>query len=296
MVKRVFERDEINSYCSLLNEVVKQTIRTIEFGQVKFGEKENEISSLLFMRQMADLADGMMILIEKCSGDSATIILRSLFETDINFRYLELEKTQNSNKFLYFYYRKKLELLSSEISGTRENIDLLEVLKSDEGVHQDTIDFLSSNKNGIETIETLNELLSKPIYKDVNEYYLNSKKENRKHWYSLLNGPRNFYELVKEVKMPAQYKVNYSIWSSLTHSWDIVNKNLHFEDDFTRIKSIRNCDDIDMIAFEAIVILKRAITRYVVNNLLVEFQEFGGWLKSFEEKIGKSFTSSSFKL
>ncbi len=150
-------------------------------------------------------------------------------------------------------------------------------MKSDEGVHQDTIDYLSNNKNGIETIETLNELLSRPIYKDVNEYYLNSKKENRKYWYSLLNGPHNFYELVKEVKMPAQYKVNYSIWSSLTHSWDIVNKNLHFEDDFTRIKSIRNCDNIDMIAFEAIMISKKAITRYVVNNLLIEFEQFGGW-------------------
>ncbi len=61
MIKKEFTQEEINSYCSLLNEVVDQTIRTIEFGQLKFGEKENEISSLLFLRQIADLAYGIMI-------------------------------------------------------------------------------------------------------------------------------------------------------------------------------------------------------------------------------------------
>ena len=75
----MFERSEINAYFSILYEDLKQIIRTMEFRKVKFVENENDISKLLFMRQMADLANGMMILILKLIGLIRSIIITQPF-------------------------------------------------------------------------------------------------------------------------------------------------------------------------------------------------------------------------
>jgi hypothetical protein len=135
-----FSEENILSYCNIIDQFVSKYEWIIE-SKVETAS-EIEFPSLLFLRQMSDIADAISLLIKHGSGDAVDILLRNLFELEMNFEYLDSNYQENSIKFLYFYYRKKHELLSEEIPGTEQNLKLIEVLKQDSNVHADTLNFI----------------------------------------------------------------------------------------------------------------------------------------------------------
>jgi hypothetical protein len=112
---------QIENYCSLINEIVEKAEWIIEKGMHHNGDEMLEIAALLSLRQMADYADGIGILISQKANDSAVPVIRSLFEVSVGLEYL-LQDDFNGRalKLMYFYYRmQEIELLKQK-EGTDE--------------------------------------------------------------------------------------------------------------------------------------------------------------------------------
>lgn len=287
MIRTEYSESEIKSYSQIINEFVLK-YEWILARQIETAS-EIDLPSLLFIRQMSDIADAISILISKASGDAIEILLRNLFELEMNFEYLESNYEKNAVKFLYFYYRKKYELLSQEIPGTKENIDLIKILEQDSNVHKDTLDFISKNTKSIKDLKSLEETLSNQVYFEVNKNYFELPNKDRKYWYQLMQGPKSFYDLVKGNGKISLYNARYKTWSELVHGSDIVNRNLSFEKDVIRIVSKRNPADLDFKVFETISILKRRFMNYTMKYMSKDLKDIANWMIEIDNKLKVTF-------
>jgi len=289
-MKEEYTYEQIRFYCSLLDEIVEKTEWVIEKGMFHHSEEPLEIAALLSLRQMMDYTDGISILIGNRSNDSAIPIIRTLFEVSIGLEYL-LQDDYNlrASKLLFFYYKmQEVELLKRK-PGTPENSKLITALSEDKNVAPETIDALSSDPDVDANIATVQNTLNNPLYLEVAKYYNAVAKGKRKHWYSLLDGPLTFKDLVNSVGMGSRYDVSYAIWSGHAHGWNIVNRNLELKNERAFILPKRNPIGTYTNVLETIMILRRALMDYVSKHLMEEGQPFATWLIDFKKRLDSTF-------
>ncbi|MEO0312219.1 MAG: hypothetical protein RIQ89_1876, partial [Bacteroidota bacterium] len=98
-----YSRNDIKLFCSLIDEIVSKAEWIIERSMIHNQNNQFEIAALLSIRQMTDFADGVSILVEKQSNDSAIPIVRSLFEVSVGLEYLLQEDFDNRAKKILFF-------------------------------------------------------------------------------------------------------------------------------------------------------------------------------------------------
>lgn len=279
--------EEGNNLCKLLDEIILKCEWVLEASMKDNSEDPYLISSIVCLRQISEFADGANILIKNNSNDSATVVIRSLFEVELGLRYmLKEDYEKRSLCFLYFYHKKKeFELLRGKI-GTKEHFDLITVMEEDKNVSKDLIESLKSNTSGDSDLEMVQTTLNNEVYKEISEYYNNPKnKKNRKNWFSLLNGPENISELTKNLGMHSQYSINYTLWSQISHGIDIVHNNISIKDGYAQIFLKRNPKGSRDNAMNAIQIVRRSLMNYVGTkqpNIIIEFRQ---WLIDFNSRL-----------
>jgi len=285
-----YTHEQVEFYCSLIREIVDKTEWVIEKGIKHHGENTLELAALLSLRQMMDYGDGICLLIRQCSNDSAIPVIRTLFEVSIGLEYLlQDDYDKRASKLIFFYYKmQEIELLKRK-AGTDENTKLIAALNADENVAPETIAGLTSETDIDSKILSVQQTLNSPAYSQVAAYYNNVNKSKRKHWYSLLDGPLTFKELVKSVGMSSRYEVSYAIWSGRTHGWDIINRNLFFENGSIKIRAKRNPIGTYSNVLETIMIFRRALMWYVSKHLLQEATSFLQWSKYYNSRLENHF-------
>jgi hypothetical protein len=276
-----------NNLCQLLDELISKCEWVMEASMQKNPNDPYLISPIVFLRQMSEFADGANILIKNNSNDSATVVIRSLFEVELGLRYmLKEDYEKRSLCFLYYYHKKKeFELLRGKI-GTKEHFDLIKVMEEDKNVSKDLIEALKSNTSGDSDLEMVQTTLNNEVYKEISEYYNNPKnKKKRKNWFSLLNGPENISELTRNLGMHSQYSINYTLWSQISHGIDIVHNNISIKDGYAQIFLKRNPKGSRDNAMNAIQIVRRSLMNYIVKkrpNIIVEFRD---WLVTYDKRL-----------
>ena len=279
--------EEGNNLCKLLDEIILKCEWVLESSMKDNSEDPYLISPIVCLRQISEFADGANILIKNNSNDSATVVIRSLFEVELGLRYmLKEDYEKRSLCFLYYYHKKKeFELLRGKI-GTKEHFDLIKVMEEDKNVSKDLIEALKSNTSGDSDLEMVQTTLNNEVYKEISEYYNNPKnKKKRKNWFSLLNGPENISELTKNLGMHSQYSINYTLWSQISHGIDIVHNNISIKDGYAQIFLKRNPKGGRDNAMNAIQIVRRSLMNYVGTkqpNIIIEFRQ---WLIDFNSRL-----------
>jgi hypothetical protein len=268
----------------LLEEVVEKVGYILQKAILKYGESGNETASILSLRQIYDLSDGVSILIKHNSNDSAISVIRSLFEVEVGLEYLIQEDMEIRNlQFLFFYNKKKEEELLSNKSGTERHKQRLVSFELDKNVNEEMLnDFKNSHINEDDLI-AIQKTLKYDGYKKIRKYY-NRDNVNKKHWFSLLNGPKTIKELVEKVGMHSQYEVNYTLWSSISHGWDIVNRHLIFDESHAEIISKRNPIGFSENVMNTISITRRGILKYTKSRLPELQNEISLWYINFSKR------------
>ena len=276
-----------DNLCQLLDELISKCEWIMEASMKHNSEDPYLISPLVCIRQISEFADGANILIKNNSNDSATVVIRSLFEVELGLRYMLKENYERRSLcFLYYYHKKKeFDLLRGKI-GTKEHIDLIKVMEEDKNVSRDSIEALKNNTSGDSDLEMVQTTLNNEVYKEISEYYNNSKnKKKRRNWFSLLNGPKNISELTKNLGMHSQYSINYTLWSQISHGIDIVHNNITIKDGYAQIILKRNPKGSRDNAMNAILIVRRSLMNYVGTILPNVIHEFREWLIDFNRRL-----------
>ena len=268
----------------LLEEVVEKMGYIFQKSLLKFGQNANETSTILSLRQMYDLSDGIYILLKHNSNDSAISVIRSLFEVEVGLEYLLQEDNEIRNlQFLFFYNKKKEEELLSNKSGTERHKKRLESFELDKNVNEEMLNDFKNNQINEDDLTAIQNTLKYDGYKKIRKYY-NRNDVNKKHWFSLLNGPKTIKELVEKLGMHTQYEVNYNLWSSISHGWDIVNRHLIFDELQAEIISKRNPKGLSENIMNTITITRRGILKYTKSKLPEENQKISVWYINFSNR------------
>lgn len=289
-MKDEYTANQIDGYCLLIDEVVKKAEWVIIKALEHRTENIFELAALLSIKQMADYADAVAILIKNQSSDTTIPLIRSIFELGAGLEYMLQEDFDNrARKMLYFYYKKKeIGLLKSK-EGTPENERFIQEIKKDKYINEDIINEIHSDPDIDEKLSSVQKTIRGKVYADLEKHY-NSENENKKrHWYSLQGGPTSFKKLVESLGMHSRYHISYDTWSGHSHGWDIINKNLLFEGELTKIIAKRNPVDSDQNALETIILLRRSLMKYVISRLKEEIGPFNTWMISYKQKIDKEF-------
>lgn len=285
-----YTEEQIDFYCSLIDEIVQRTEWVIEKAQFHYSEQPLELAALISLRQMMDLADGISLLVKHYSNDAAIPVIRTLFEVSVGLEYLiKDDYDKQAAKLLFFYYKmQEIELLKRK-AGTSENQKLLKSLQSDENVARETIDAVTAEANIDEAIFSVQKTLEHSVYAEVAEYYKTANSAKRKNWYSLLDGPLNFRELVNNVGMNSRYDISYAKWSGQVHGWDIISRNMLIENGRVKIRAKRNVIGSYMNVLETIMILRRVLMLYMSKRLLSQSADFAKWLLDYNRRLEADF-------
>jgi hypothetical protein len=277
--------EEKENLYKLLDEIIIKCEWVIEASMKHNPEDPYIISSLVCLKQISEFADGANILIKSNSNDSATVVIRSLFEVELGLRYMiEEDYERRSLCFLYYYHKKKeFQLLRGKI-GTKEHFDLIKIMQEDKNVSNESIEALKNNISGDTDLEMVQKILNNDIYIEIAEYY-NNPKNKRNHWFSLLNGPENIGKLTKNLGMYSQYSINYDLWSQISHGIDIVHNNITIKDGYAQIILKRNPKGSRDNAMNAIQIVRRSLMNYIVKKQLNIIVEFRDWLVNYDKRL-----------
>jgi hypothetical protein len=268
----------------LLEEVVDKVGYILQKGILKYGESGNETSSILCLRQMFDLSDGACILINHNSNDSAISVIRSLFEVEVGLEYLLQEDMENRNlQFLFYYNKKKEEELLSNKSGTERHKTRLNYFLKDKNIDNKMLDDFRNSQINEDDLTSVQHTLKYKGYRKFRKYY-DRKDVCKKYWFSLLNGPKSIKELVEKVGMHSQYEVNYTLWSSISHGWDIVNRHLIFNETHATVISKRNPIGFLDNVMNTIAITRRGILKYTLSRLPELENEIMEWYYDFYKR------------
>lgn len=271
----------------LLEEVVEKIGYVLNKSILKFGENGNETSIILSLRQMYDLSDGAFLLIKHNSNDSAISVIRSLFEVEVGLEYLIQEDTENRNlQFLFFYNKEKEQQLLRNKSGTQSHKERLELFIKDKNIDDELLNDFRNSQINEEDLIAIQKTLNYIGYKKIRKYY-NTPNVNKKYWYSLLNGPKSFKQLVEKVGMHTQYDINYNLWSSVSHGWDIVNRHLIFDKTHATLISKRNPNGFFENVMNTISITRRGILSYIQKKHPELKPEIVIWYNNFASRYQK---------
>lgn len=286
-MEQTFTISQITDYCNLIDEIVLQSEWVVQKSTEHYPDGTYELAATIHIRQMSDYADAISLLLRNGSSDSTLPLIRTLFELSVSLEYLISNDFENrARKFFFYYYKKKeIDLLKGK-DGTPENYKFREELLNDKHVSQNFITSLFVDDKIDNKIAAVQDLLNGSIYKELNNYYDKEASDTEKrYWYSMQKGPKSFKKLVETLEMHSRYSISYHFWSGHTHGWDIVNKNLIFENEGAKIIAKRNPLNSNINAQETIIILRRALMNYCTLRLKREISGFTKWLIEYKQKM-----------
>lgn len=242
---------------------------------------ENAVAFLMY-RNILELIDSISVLVRNSCTEPCKILLRSLFESFLNFNYL-IEKDFNLKgmDFLVCYRHDEINVLRRFDPKDPEYKKYQEKKAKDiivKNIPQKPVPDVSERQ------ESLRKIFEHQSYKESSAEYEKYKAGHKgrppKKWYSMRGGPNDVYNLADYLGFPAQYEVLYRSWSGLVHGTDIVNEKLFIvEQGVASFAQLRYPSDAPFVTIMAISFGLSAIRLMSDHYLPDKIQENADWYK-----------------
>ena len=233
-VSREIDNPEIKSILdhisSLIEEVVNYGSHVFRWGIDSIKEGDENVPAFLMYRNIFELIDSISVLIRHSCVEPCNILLRSLFESFLNYIYFfEKDFKLRGMDFLVWYRHK--EIVSLRRFDPKDDLYIqYEKKKAKDIIIKDVPSRTIPDIE--ERINNLKKLFELPSYKDSCTEYeriKSTKGKPPKHWYSMRNGPNDLCQLADHLGFPAQYEILYRSWSDLVHGTDILKDKFSIE-------------------------------------------------------------------
>jgi hypothetical protein len=210
--------------------VVNKGSHVFRWGIDSIDGGDENMPAMLMFRHIFELIDSVSILVRSSSIEPANIILRSLFESYMNFEYL-LEKDFKSRSMDFLVCSRHREILKLRRFDPNDEMHAqYEALRARDKISKDIPP--KPVPDVAERIEAINKVLELPTYRESNDGYERTrtvKGKAPKYWYNLHDGPRDACQLADSLDLPLQYDVLYRTWSELVHGTDILDGKITAE-------------------------------------------------------------------
>lgn len=201
---------------------------------------KTELATFLLFRQVLEMGDSLVLLIQNGCVNSSKPLIRSLLECYFQLAYMfENNEDRKAMQFLY-HYEARQKLYYENLAYPEKGGSFFEKLKNDKHLKGDDE---SDEKKliYIENIKKIAEILDSYDNEITAQEYLRTevKKGNKKtgkpgrvsNWYELFDGPSNVEGIAIELNEAAFYEFIYRSCSSYAHGEDIVHANLQSYDE-----------------------------------------------------------------
>lgn len=261
----------LDNISALIEEVVNYGSHVFMWSLDKTKEGDENVPAFLMYRHIFELIDSISVLLKHSCVEPCNMLLRSLFESFLNFLYLfEKDSKLRGMDFLVWYRHK--EIVSLRRFDPKDDLYIQYEKKKAKDIIIKEIP--SRTIPGIEErINNLKKLLVLPSYKDSYVEYERIKAikgKPPKHWYSMRNGPKDLCQLADYLGFPAQYEILYRSWSALVHGTDILEDKIMIEaPGIVSFAQLRFPTEAPFVALMAITFGLRAI-RMLTNQYVPE--------------------------
>lgn len=232
-------------YADLLMKIGETLDRCVDYGETVLKTIQNhprndyvDSSITLLFRDFLEFLDGVATLVKSSCIEASIPILRSMFEQLLSILYI-LDRHQEDRAASYHvsYIRSRLKnyrkLNRSQIGQLQKTLE------------SNHYSITLPDTDTSESIAQMESLLSKGIYKRINEEWETIKRAKKREpeWYALFNGPKNILELAENQKIIGEYEILYRSWSSKAHATSSFNNLVSSGG----IKALRHPESLDMV-------------------------------------------------
>lgn len=272
----------LDHFSDLIEELVNYGFQVFGWCVDKATKGDENAVAFLMYRNIFEIIDSISVLVRTSCPEPCKILLRSLFESFLNFNYL-FEKDFNSRgmDFLVCYRHKEIISLrrfnpKDPLYAEYQEKKARDIISKD--IPQKPVPDIE------ERLESINKIFELPSYKESSieyeRYMSNHKGKQPKKWYSMRNGPNDFYKLADHLNFPLQYEILYRSWSESVHGTDIINGKLSMvEPGVAAFSQLRYPADAPFVTLMAITFGLSAI-RTMSNHYLPEkLKENADWYK-----------------
>ncbi len=223
---------------------------------IKYGEILNELTTcedsensfvdsvlVMFCRKIMEHIDAINVLLSKSCFSQADIILRTLLETIVSFKFILKEDTElrAASYYLYHHY-EEMDKIKYFMSNTDKG-QMIKKFVGDEKFNETAIkvnnkkDALQRIINKDATFKKVDDLRNKKIKDKLNKNK-NKFKVNVK-WYEIVSNYQNFRQLMSYVGWDEYYEGLYGGLSFEAHGYNAAN-SISVKDDGFYLNHIRS--------------------------------------------------------
>lgn len=252
VVNRDISNEALSDY---LNQTSTKIDLLVNFGSWLFMwcSKDNRLSTedkivcLVLLRRALEIIDSISILIRHSSIDVSKVLLRSLIELLFEFEYLVKEdSSRRSTCYIVWYMNQMLELKKSFDPESKEGKRFYSAIKLDKYMHK--LNPTKPTTLDLE-IENISEIIEE--YKETNDEYRKTQRKSKRNfpWYAMYDGPKNAFELTKQIQLNGFYEYLFRHLSKTTHNTDLFQGVLNEskEDGQIGVIQIRSPMDINFV-------------------------------------------------
>ena len=287
-IKRILDHTS-----SLAEQIVNRASHVFRWGLDIISAGDENVPAFLMYRNIFELIDAISVLIKNSCAEPCRIILRSLFESFLNFIYLfEKDFKSRGMDFLVCYRHKEIESLK-RFDPKNELYARFQEKKAKDRIARDTPqkDVPDIDKR----LSNLRRIFDLPSYKESSDEYERYKASHKgkppKHWYAMRGGPSDLYQLAEQLEFPAQYEILYRSWSELVHGTDIMKDKFSIEGPgLVSFVQLRLPNDAPFVALMACTFGLSTIRTFTKHYMPDKANENAEWYKA---EIQDSYTNLS---
>ena len=216
-------------HCGIRESVYQGTHLMDMFRQKVKGGTEQAPVFMLY-RHVLDIGDSIGTLLRFGSTSSASILLRTLFESNLALHFLLEGNALHNDRSLAFwacYQIKKLETFTKYDPSTDAGKVFHQILANDAIAGKTNFQKQDHSRERGEIERILHQNKFRNYYA---QYKALKKARKPRHWYSLCSNVTDLRALAKSIGREAEYILLYSRLSELAHSTDIITERLAIAD------------------------------------------------------------------
>jgi len=204
----------------------------------------SHLAPLMLYRHALELGDAIGTLLRFGSSTTASILVRSLFETSLGLEFILEENTFHEDRascYQAFYQIERYRNFTRYDPGTTEGAELHRILDADKKLNEAVFPRkdLSNERQAVENV------LNSTRYKHYWDKYKAAKqKQKPKQWYSLCSKAPELRSLARLIGREAEYILLYKMLSEIAHASDVLSGVLrHKPGGIVEVHSLRGPDE-----------------------------------------------------
>ena len=216
-----------------------------------FGSSQKQISDLVIcgvlLKQLITMVDAIEVLLRSGCGPAAQLQGRAVLEVSITIDWMLLRDSKyRASCFMVSNYRAERNWALRAIHGTAENSEFNERTQAQYEISEE----ITGNGDAMRArVQEIDDLLSQPELKRVNEEFERLRKKNKfsfdSEWHEAA-GTKSIRQMAKDVGRSAEYDVFYAIGSNSVHGKS-YKEHLAIHSDQVHFKPIRHLSKADIL-------------------------------------------------